>query len=296
MMSATSNDFYQTGLGMMCPKCQSENVQMVFNTQIKAKRRGFFWWLFLGWWWLPIKWIFLFIPALIIKIFIPKRQKLTTKYTSKVVCQSCGYSWNVQEDVVKKPIYKKWWFWVIAVFLFFGFIAALTDNPTEELALLEPGSISESTPVEIEAEAVPTAAKPIAGTAESQEEPVEEQTEKPVIEQAKKAKEPAETEPIEAPVNDESEYIHSVTIEPIVIEPKDTPPAPIEPAQIEPEGSLPLAIKPEPEVKASSNTVWIPQSGKKYHSTPSCSGMKNPAETTEEIAKSRGYTRCSKCW
>ena len=42
--------------------------------------------------------------------------------------------------------------------------------------------------------------------------------------------------------------------------------------------------------------VWIPKSGKKYHSHAGCSGMKNPEEVTKEEAENRGYTPCKKCW
>ena len=81
---------------MRCPKCKSNNVsvQAVTESQLKDKHRGCFWWLCIGWWWLPIKWIFLTLPALIVKIFVPKRQKLVNKHISMCVCQSCGYSWK----------------------------------------------------------------------------------------------------------------------------------------------------------------------------------------------------------
>ena len=41
--------------------------------------------------------------------------------------------------------------------------------------------------------------------------------------------------------------------------------------------------------------VWIPKSGKKYHSTPSCSNMKNPSEVTLSKAIESKYEPCSKC-
>jgi len=41
--------------------------------------------------------------------------------------------------------------------------------------------------------------------------------------------------------------------------------------------------------------VWIPKSGKKYHSTSTCSNMKNPSCVTLSEAKSRGFTPCKKC-
>ncbi len=42
--------------------------------------------------------------------------------------------------------------------------------------------------------------------------------------------------------------------------------------------------------------IWIPESGSKYHSNPSCSGMDNPTQVTISEAKSRGYTACKKCY
>lgn len=81
---------------MVCPRCKSErvNVQMVTETQLKNKRKGAVWWCLVGWWWVPIKWLFLFIPAIIIKIFAPKKQKLEVTHKTLCVCQNCGYSWD----------------------------------------------------------------------------------------------------------------------------------------------------------------------------------------------------------
>lgn len=81
---------------MVCPKCGSNNVnvQMVTETQLKRKGRGLFWWVFIGWWWIPIKWICFFWLALLAKIFAPKRQKLVQKHKSIAVCQACGNNWN----------------------------------------------------------------------------------------------------------------------------------------------------------------------------------------------------------
>ena len=42
--------------------------------------------------------------------------------------------------------------------------------------------------------------------------------------------------------------------------------------------------------------VWIPQSGSKYHSNPSCSGMNNPQQVTVSEAESMGFTPCKKCY
>lgn len=81
---------------MICPKCNSGNVnvQVVQDMKLKTKHRGIIFWLFVGWWWIPIKWLFFTLPALIIAIFKPKKQKIVTKNYKMCVCQSCGYSWK----------------------------------------------------------------------------------------------------------------------------------------------------------------------------------------------------------
>lgn len=81
---------------MVCPKCNSENinVQVVTETILKNKHHGIIWWLCIGWWWIFIKWIIFTIPALIIKIFAPKRQKSINKKKTMCVCQNCGNTWE----------------------------------------------------------------------------------------------------------------------------------------------------------------------------------------------------------
>ena len=46
----------------------------------------------------------------------------------------------------------------------------------------------------------------------------------------------------------------------------------------------------------ANGTVWVTATGSKYHSTSTCSGMKNPMKVTLEHAKEAGYTACQKCW
>lgn len=73
----------------------------------------------------------------------------------------------------------------------------------------------------------------------------------------------------------------------------------------EPESSSPADIAaledgtPEPgggETITRGSGVWIPKSGSKYHSTPTCSGMKAPTQVTKEEAERRGYTPCKRCY
>jgi hypothetical protein len=81
---------------MICPKCKSENVnvQMVSENILKDKHHSILWWLLFGWYWVPIKWLCLTIPALIVKIFGHKKQKIFTKHKSMAVCHDCGHHWN----------------------------------------------------------------------------------------------------------------------------------------------------------------------------------------------------------
>ena len=83
---------------MVCPKCKSENVntQVINEVEIKNKHHGFFWWILIGWWWIPIKWLVFTIPALIIKIFGGKKQKVVNKQKTVCVCQNCGYRWEIK--------------------------------------------------------------------------------------------------------------------------------------------------------------------------------------------------------
>ena len=80
---------------MKCPVCGSENVnvQIATETELKNKHHGVLWWLCIGWWWVPIWWMFFTIPALIIKIFAPKKQKLKQRHKTVCVCQNCGHKW-----------------------------------------------------------------------------------------------------------------------------------------------------------------------------------------------------------
>lgn len=82
---------------MKCTKCGSENVSVQITNEVtlKNKHHGLIWWICIGWWWFFVKWIVLTIPALIAKIFIPKKQKAVNKKVKNAICQDCGYSWEI---------------------------------------------------------------------------------------------------------------------------------------------------------------------------------------------------------
>ena len=52
------------------------------------------------------------------------------------------------------------------------------------------------------------------------------------------------------------------------------------------------------DTSGSGEMVWVASSGngKKYHSNPNCSNMKNPNHVTKEQAIASGKTACSKCY
>lgn len=52
----------------------------------------------------------------------------------------------------------------------------------------------------------------------------------------------------------------------------------------------------EPTSQQYEEMVWIPRSGKRYHSNPGCSGMKDPREVPLSEAEAQGYTPCQKCY
>lgn len=46
----------------------------------------------------------------------------------------------------------------------------------------------------------------------------------------------------------------------------------------------------------TNSMVYIPKTGKKYHSNPNCSNMKNPRQVSITEAKRRHYEPCKKCY
>ena len=83
---------------MKCPKCGSENVSVnvVTDIKMKDKHHNIIWWIFVGFWWIPTKWLFFTLPALIIKIFRRKKQKVITKQKTVCCCQDCGHNWEIK--------------------------------------------------------------------------------------------------------------------------------------------------------------------------------------------------------
>lgn len=55
--------------------------------------------------------------------------------------------------------------------------------------------------------------------------------------------------------------------------------------------------QPQTESSVSDNeAVYLPKSGKRYHSDPTCSGMKEPRKVSIKEAQDLGYTACGRCY
>lgn len=93
---------------------------------------------------------------------------------------------------------------------------------------------------------------------------------------------------VEQPVQQE---VTEPTTEAVSQEPTTETTAPVTQPVEQPQQSTQTVTEPE----TSEAMVWIPQSGSKYHSTSTCSNMKNPSQVTISEAKNRGYEACSKC-
>ena len=70
----------------------------------------------------------------------------------------------------------------------------------------------------------------------------------------------------------------------------------LDPISMEYEGKVEVTPTPTSEPEDDTVYVWVSSSGKKYHSDPDCSNMKNPSKITKEKAESTGRTPCSKCY
>lgn len=144
---------------MVCPKCGSTNVnvQVVNKVSIREKKgNGCLWWLCIGWWWIPIKWLFFFGIALIVKIckaFMPKKYETVNKQYSLFVCNNCGHNWQANkaptaaqvaeaetmqaptaentDAKANKPFYNQWWFWVIVAVVVSFIIVGLNPEKNE---------------------------------------------------------------------------------------------------------------------------------------------------------------------
>ncbi len=80
---------------MKCPRCGSSDVLVQAVSEVKEKRKkGWLYWLLIGWWWEPISWLLFGIFKLLVVIF-SRKKKIVTKINTIAVCQNCGKRWKV---------------------------------------------------------------------------------------------------------------------------------------------------------------------------------------------------------
>lgn len=85
-------------------------------------------------------------------------------------------------------------------------------------------------------------------------------------------------------------------------EPSDLPddtateqPTEEEPAEQAPTEQESTESEPTESESDSGTTVWISENGTKYHTSATCSGMKEPTSLSLSDAQQQGYTACKRC-
>lgn len=105
---------------------------------------------------------------------------------------------------------------------------------------------------------------------------------------------PEPTEPVETVIMTPSQ-----TPEPTsTVEPTPTPtstPTPTPTSTPTPPPAPTPTPEPTPE-EVSEPTVWISQTGSRYHRDPDCSGMNNPRQVTLTEARNMGLIPCGNCY
>ena len=102
----------------------------------------------------------------------------------------------------------------------------------------------------------------------------------------------APTEPATVPTELPTAPTEPATVptEPATV-PTEPATVPTEPATIPTQPTEPSTVPADPETEM----VWIPKTGEKYHTNPTCSNMKDPTQVTKEEAEQRGYEPCKRC-
>ncbi len=168
-----------------------------------------------------------------------------------------------------------------------------SETPTEatEELFTQPPETIPAEPVTLPPTQAPTEAITQAPTELPTETPTEVPTELPT-----EAPTEAPTEvPTEAPTQ-------APTTPPTTAAPTEAPTeavtqAPtVTPTEAPTEAPKPAPTPTEDPSDDQEGMVWIPKSGKKYHSNPKCSNMKDPSHVTIDEAKDRGFTPCKKCY
>ena len=67
------------------------------------------------------------------------------------------------------------------------------------------------------------------------------------------------------------------------------------PAQDRADWLVELASICQERKEGPEDLVWIPESGKKYHSNANCSNMRNPRQILRQEAAELGFEPCKRC-
>lgn len=127
---------------------------------------------------------------------------------------------------------------------------------------------------------------------------------------SKSANQTKKTNPTEAKTT-QPETTQPQTTQPKTTQPQTTQPQTTQPITEPPQTAAPIqtpeptpavtaapaeTIAPQPQEEPIESYVWIPRTGKKYHSNSNCSNMKQPRQVSISEAKSLGYEPCKKCY
>lgn len=181
----------------------------------------------------------------------------------------------------KKPIYKRWWVWVLAVLVVFGGLAGGGDDEKSDT-----GSAPQRV---IESAAPEQAAAPSA-----EPEPNAVADAKPDPEPAAESKPETQPQPGPAPAPEPSPVPDPVPEPAPEPEPEPQP----EPAPEPRTYTFNISGTNSTVTLAPGTVVWLSATGTKFHKINNCGTMNpnNARQVTVEEAEQRGYEACKNCY
>lgn len=217
-----------------------------------------------------------------------KQMKSEQKITSKEVKNEVdGF-----KKKPKRPFYKKWWFWFIVICVVLSPIFSNNDvepDTTSESIVNQPANGDEIQDIRDE-----DVIEEVSPDVEENWDAQQAAPENAKIEEQVPGNTASEEELETVTPDENGSTLEEETVAPIQ-EIVEEQPAPVKEPASEPEQSIQPGQELTPNSDQEQIKVWIPESGTKYHSDPSCSGMINPTEVTLEEAISMGFEACKRC-